>query len=113
MLLRVRHFTESASMAVRQKQGVVAETLIAARRPHKSAVHRSVEPFNVCVGPSETKRAAELRLALVRRLRAALAQSHCHSLHSAPEVLFRPRSARRVTTALTAKRIDGQSTIIR
>src|SRR5262245_53346781 len=113
MLLRVRHFAESASMAVRQKHGLVAKTLIAPRGPHEDAVHRSLEPFHVSVGPSQTQRAEELSLALARRVRAALVQSVFHRLHGAPEVLFGTRPARRVYAWLAAERVDGQSGIIR
>src|SRR5262245_13007637 len=109
MLPRVRHFAESASMAVRQKHGVVAETLIAARGPHEGAVHRSLECFNVSVGPSETQRADELSLALGRCVRAAFAQSVFHRLHGAPEVFFGTRPACRVDAWLAAERVDGQS----
>src|SRR5258706_10195028 len=113
MLLHVRHFAESASMAVRQKHGVIAEPLIAAWGPDEGAVHRSVELFDVSVGPSEAKRADRLGVALARRMDAALSQFVFHRLHGAPEVLFGTRPARLVDAWLASEGIDVQSRIVR
>src|SRR5262245_3105971 len=107
MLLRIRHLAEGQRVAIRQKHRVVPETLVAAWRPDKGAVHRSVEFFKVSVGPGEAERANELRLALAARVRAALAQLVFHRLHGTPEVLFGTRPARRVDTGLATECIDG------
>src|SRR4029450_6740392 len=113
MLLRIPHLAEGQRVAIRQKHGIVSETLVAAWRPDKSAVHRGVEFFKVSVGPGEAERANELSVALATRVRAALAQLVFHRLHGTPEVLFGTRPARRVDTGRATERIDGEPGIIR
>src|SRR5207245_2661756 len=112
VFLHVRHLAEGAGMAGGQKHRIVAETLLAARRPDERAVDGALEFLDVFVGPGEAERADEMRRALAARTRAALAQLVFHDLHGPPKVFLRARPARRIDAGIAAERIDRQPGIV-
>src|SRR5262249_22202625 len=81
MFLNVRHLAKGKHVAIRQKHWIIAETPRTAWRPDEGTVHRGVELFHMPIGPGEAECADELRLTLLGRLRAALAQFIFHRLH--------------------------------
>src|SRR3546814_6919427 len=57
------HLAEGLVAAIGQEDGIVAEPLVAARRPDERAVDPAFEPFDMAVGPGERERADEMRVA--------------------------------------------------
>src|ERR1700730_12386127 len=55
VLLFRAHFAEGAVESIGEKDRVVAETLIAARRPHDSAIDAAFERRGLPVGPGEAQ----------------------------------------------------------
>ena len=74
VFLLARHFAEGAVVAVGQEHRIVAEAFVAARRPDQRAVDARLEFLDMAVRPGDAERGDEMRLALLRRCRAALAQ---------------------------------------
>src|ERR1700692_1732172 len=74
MLLLARHFTERAVMPIGQEHRVVAEALVATRRPDQSAVHAGFEILDVTVRPGDAQGRDEMRPAALGRCRAEDAQ---------------------------------------
>src|SRR5208282_1850661 len=81
MLFFARHFAEGARVAVRQEHRIVTKTLIAPRRPNQRAGDAALEFLHMTVRPGDAKRGDEMRLAALRRRRAALAQFFLGRLH--------------------------------
>src|SRR3546814_13833623 len=57
------HLAEGLVAAIGQEDGIVAEPLVAARRPDERAVDPAFEPFDMADGPGERERADEMRVA--------------------------------------------------
>src|ERR1700690_2529441 len=68
VLFQRAHLSEGAVRSVGFEQWIVAEALIAARRPHRHAVDASFEFFQMAIGPGETERGDEMRAPLLGRL---------------------------------------------
>src|SRR3546814_20501373 len=56
------HLAEGLVAAIGQEDGIVAEPLVAARRPDERAVDPAFEPFDMAVGPGERERADDMRV---------------------------------------------------
>src|SRR3546814_7379322 len=86
--------------------GIVAEPLVAARRPDERAVDPAFEPFDMAVGPGERERADEMRVAA--GVGAGVAQPGFDAAHRfveiAPGLGFGP--ARREDAGLTVERVE-------
>jgi hypothetical protein len=59
VLLRRHHLTEGQRAAAGQKHGVVAEAVIAARRPNQRAAHPPLETLAMAIGPGQRQRRDE------------------------------------------------------
>src|SRR5436305_15052756 len=75
------HLAEGAIKTVRQKHRIVSKTRVTARRPHQRAVGARLEFLDMVVRPSDAKGGNEMRRALLRLHRAALAQFVLDRLH--------------------------------
>ena len=113
MLLVARHLAEGERKAVGQEHRVVAEPLGAAWRPHQRAVDLGLEFLEMPVRPRDAQRRDEMRLALVRRRRAALAQQRIDARHRGGEILRRSGPARRMDAGLAAEGIDREARVVR
>src|SRR5262249_54063834 len=87
VLLVARHFAEGLIEAVGQEHRIVAEALLAARRPDQRAVDLAFERLGVTVRPGDAQRRDEVRLALLGSKSVALAQARFDALHRVAEVL--------------------------
>src|SRR4051812_3462287 len=63
-MLRVRlHLAEGLLMPCRHEDRIVAEAVLAARRPDEGAVDAAFEPFAMAVGPAQGEGADEMGVA--------------------------------------------------
>ena len=106
------HLPEGALKAVGLEQRIVAEALLAARRPHRDAVDAALEFFHVAVRPGETERGDEMAAPLFGRFRAALDQQRLDFVHGETEILVGSGPARRMNAGLAAERIDHQAAVV-
>ena len=58
------HLAEGAVEAVGQEQRVVAEAVVAARRPDDDAIDAALEVLDMAVGPGQAERGDEMRAPL-------------------------------------------------
>ena len=77
-------------MTVGQEQRIVAEALVAARRPGHDAVDAAFELLDMAVRPGETQRGDEMRAPLLGRLGAALDQQRLDAFMAARKSLSGP-----------------------
>src|SRR3954464_13123306 len=94
MFLLAGHLAEGTGMTVGQEHRIIAETLVAARRPNQRTLDRGFEVVGVPVGPGGTERGDEMRGALTGTHCSARAQLVLHGCHGVPEVLLRRGPAR-------------------
>ena len=99
-------------MAVGQEHRIVTKALIAARRPNQRAVDAALEFLDVTIGPGHAQRGDEMRLAALRRRRAALAEFFLDRRHGPGKIPLGPGPARRMDTRRAVERIDHQARIV-
>ena len=112
VLLDAGHLAEGARVSVGQERRIVAEAGGAARRPHQRAVDARLDLLEMTVGPGDAQRRDEMRLALVRRRRAALLQQAFDPRHRRGEILGRASPARRIDSGRAVERIDHEAGIV-
>ena len=61
VLLLARHLAEGAVVAIRQEHRIVAEALVAARRPHQRAVDPRLELLDMAIRPGDAQGGDEMR----------------------------------------------------
>src|SRR6476620_11233961 len=106
------HFAEGAVEPVRQKQWIVAEAPLAARRPDDDAVDARFELLRMLIRPSEAQRGDEVRAALLRAACAAFDQKRLDAVQRAAEVFLRPGPSGRVNAGFAVERIDTEPGVV-
>src|SRR5580698_6222604 len=91
-----RHLAERAIVPVRQEHRIVAETLVAARRPDQRAVDARFKVFKMPVGPGHAERGYKAAATLLGRGLAEFPQFVIDRLHREVEVFLWSRPTRRI-----------------
>src|ERR1700719_3175410 len=96
VFLHARHLPESEIIAIRKKHRVVAEALVAARRPDQRTIHTTFELLNVAVRPCNAQRRYEIRTTGLWGYCTASMQLLVDSPHGSLEILVRTCPTSRV-----------------
>src|SRR5690242_2034963 len=107
------HLAKGAVQAVRQKHGIVAETLVAAWRPYRDTIDTAFEILDVTVRPGEAQRGDKMRAPPRRLLGAEREHQIVDAGHRAGKIFVRSRPARRMDAGFAVKRIDAEARIVR
>src|SRR5690606_21048046 len=112
MLLLGAHLAEATLISVRQEHRIVAEAIVAARRPYQPALDLAAIFLRAAIGKGEAEDGDEARLAPLRRNRAGLLQSVLDEAHGGSKILAGARPARRIDARIAIERIDGEAGIV-
>src|SRR5689334_25354416 len=104
VFLDAGHLAEGTRVAVGKKGRIVTETGGAARRPDQRAIGSRLDFLEMAVRPGHAQRRDEVRLALVRRRRAALLQQALDPRHGRTEILALAGPARRIDAGRAVER---------
>src|SRR3954471_4083505 len=89
VLLDAGHFPERARVSIGHEHWIVTETSGAARWPNQGAIGARLDFLSMAIGPGDTQRGNEMRLALRRLGRAALREQAFDPRHRCVEILGR------------------------
>jgi hypothetical protein len=109
VLCFTRHLAEGLVQAIRQKNRIVSETLVTARRPYELSCYIGRKLFQMSIWPSDTQCRYEMGSALSRHDSIERSQFRLDEFHGSFEISMGTGPARRVDARLATECVYRQT----